>query len=149
MASLGDQEESTRSVAVVGGGISGLFCASTLSQFGYNVSLFDMGKSAAGEMRRCGRPERALGAPHLLQYCACRRHQTPSPACTSGPDIPAPRFHTHRPGGRMTTRRTSWKGLHFDHGCQFIRATSPEFRAVVEGWVAAGAWPVLLRTYMT
>jgi len=49
MASLAGQGESTRRVAVVGGGISGLFCASTLAQFGYNVSLFDMGKSAPGE----------------------------------------------------------------------------------------------------
>jgi glycine/D-amino acid oxidase-like deaminating enzyme len=33
---------------VVGGGISGLHCASTLAQYGYTVSLFDMGRSGPG-----------------------------------------------------------------------------------------------------
>jgi hypothetical protein len=50
------------------------------------------------------------------------------------PALPPP-----RPGGRMTTRRTSWKSLQFDHGCQFVRAVSAEFRAVVDSWVDAGA----------
>jgi predicted NAD/FAD-dependent oxidoreductase len=33
---------------VVGGGISGLHCARTLAQYGYTVSLFDMGRSGPG-----------------------------------------------------------------------------------------------------
>jgi predicted NAD/FAD-dependent oxidoreductase len=38
----------------------------------------------------------------------------------------------------MTTRHTAWKGLQFDHGCQFIRASTTEFRAVVDEWTEAG-----------
>lgn len=38
----------------------------------------------------------------------------------------------------MTTRRTMWKAMQFDHGCQFIRAASPEMRAAVARWEAAG-----------
>jgi heterodisulfide reductase subunit A-like polyferredoxin len=37
-------------VAVVGAGISGLHCARTLSQYGYTVTVFDMGKSSVGEV---------------------------------------------------------------------------------------------------
>jgi predicted flavoprotein YhiN len=44
----GDAHGGERRVAVVGGGVSGLFCASTLSAYGYNVSLFDMGKTTPG-----------------------------------------------------------------------------------------------------
>lgn len=47
-------------------------------------------------------------------------------------------------GGRLTTRRTAWKGLQFDHGMQFIRPVSNTFRAIAEDWAAAGviaAWP--------
>ena len=39
-------------------------------------------------------------------------------------------------GGRLATRRAApW---HFDHGAQFFTARSPEFRAVVEQWIASG-----------
>jgi hypothetical protein len=48
MAALAGRGAEARRVAVVGGGVSGLFCASTLSQYGYHVSLFDMGKAAPG-----------------------------------------------------------------------------------------------------
>jgi NADPH-dependent 2,4-dienoyl-CoA reductase/sulfur reductase-like enzyme len=61
-------EGATKRVAVVGGGVAGLFCASTLSQYGYAVSLFDMGKAAPGEAARAagaglgpGVPRRAVG----------------------------------------------------------------------------------------
>jgi NADPH-dependent 2,4-dienoyl-CoA reductase/sulfur reductase-like enzyme len=37
-----------REVAVVGGGISGLYCASVLSRQGHKVTVFDMGKHAPG-----------------------------------------------------------------------------------------------------
>lgn len=40
------------------------------------------------------------------------------------------------PGGRMATRRIG--GQRFDHGAQHFSATSPRFRAAVEGWRAAG-----------
>lgn len=50
MAALAGQGgDGERRVAVVGGGIAGLFCASTLARFGYSVTVFDMGKSAPGE----------------------------------------------------------------------------------------------------
>lgn len=49
MATLAGGPGASPRVAVVGGGLSGLFCATTLSQFGYQVSLFDMGKAAPGE----------------------------------------------------------------------------------------------------
>jgi len=42
-------------------------------------------------------------------------------------------------GGRLTTRRTSWKGLQFDHGCQFIRPVSEKFKELCQEWHAAGA----------
>lgn len=42
------------------------------------------------------------------------------------------------PGGRLTTRKTTWKGLQFDHGCQFIRPVSEIFRAICEEWKEAG-----------
>ena len=45
-------DAATRRVAVVGGGIAGLECASALAQHGYQVSLFDMGKSATGGLER-------------------------------------------------------------------------------------------------
>jgi hypothetical protein len=58
----GPDGEQERRVAVVGGGVAGLFCAATLSEFGYNVSLFDMGKTSVGGRGRgrdvqswCGR----------------------------------------------------------------------------------------------
>ena len=35
-------------VAVIGAGISGLHCARTLSQYGYTVTVFDMGKGSPG-----------------------------------------------------------------------------------------------------
>lgn len=38
-----------REVAVVGGGISGLYCATVLSRHGHKVTVFDQGKHAAGE----------------------------------------------------------------------------------------------------
>jgi hypothetical protein len=41
-------------------------------------------------------------------------------------------------GGRLTTRKTTWKGLQFDHGCQFIRPVSETFKAVCEEWREAG-----------
>lgn len=43
------------------------------------------------------------------------------------------------PGGRMSTRRDHEGGRQYDHGCQFFRALGPEFRAMVDEWVAAGA----------
>jgi len=42
------------------------------------------------------------------------------------------------PGGRLTTRKTTWKGLQFDHGCQFIRPVSDTFKAICEEWRQAG-----------
>lgn len=38
-----------REVAVVGGGVSGLYCASVLSKHGHKVTVFDLGKYAPGE----------------------------------------------------------------------------------------------------
>lgn len=35
-------------VAVVGGGISGMTCATRLAKQGYNVTVFDMGKGSPG-----------------------------------------------------------------------------------------------------
>ncbi len=40
--------ESTSEVAVVGGGIAGLACASVLTKHGHKVTVFDMGKSNPG-----------------------------------------------------------------------------------------------------
>lgn len=39
-------------------------------------------------------------------------------------------------GGRMATRR--FEGATFDHGAQFFTVRDPEFRALVEDWVAQG-----------
>lgn len=38
-----------REVAVVGGGVSGLYCASVLSKHGHKVTVFDLGKHAPGK----------------------------------------------------------------------------------------------------
>lgn len=45
------------------------------------------------------------------------------------------------PGGRMATRRAMLgeAEVAFDHGAQYFTARSPEFRAVVDGWMHAGA----------
>lgn len=45
------------------------------------------------------------------------------------------------PGGRMATRRAMLgeAEVAFDHGAQYFTARSPEFRAVVDGWLHAGA----------
>eukprot|EP00878_Enallax_costatus_P020481 GHUV01021655.1.p1 GENE.GHUV01021655.1~~GHUV01021655.1.p1 ORF type:complete len:467 (+),score=105.63 GHUV01021655.1:386-1786(+) len=75
-------------VAVVGGGVSGLYCAQYLVQQGYTVTVFDLGK--------------------------------------------------HCPGGRLTTRRTTWKGLQFDHGCQFVRPARDTFKSICQEWLSAG-----------
>lgn len=42
-----------REVAVVGGGISGLYCASVLSKHGHKVTVFDLGKHAPGVLGVC------------------------------------------------------------------------------------------------
>lgn len=39
----------TKAIAVVGGGISGLHCAHVLSQRGFTVTVFDLGKHSPGE----------------------------------------------------------------------------------------------------
>ncbi|KAL4448178.1 hypothetical protein ABPG75_005397 [Micractinium tetrahymenae] len=48
----------------------------------------------------------------------------------------------HGVGGRVASRQLEWgkKGhpLSFDHGAQFFTAGSPNFRAEVAGWAAAG-----------
>lgn len=40
-----------REIAVVGGGVSGLYCATELSNHGYKVTVFDLGKHAPGESK--------------------------------------------------------------------------------------------------
>lgn len=77
-----------REVAVVGGGVSGLFCASVLSKHGHKVTVFDLGKHAPGE---CGRRVCvASSSVRLALSVRCRRRQ-----CITVP--PAnPRRHTTR-----------------------------------------------------
>lgn len=41
---------------MVGGGISGLYCASVLSKHGHKVTVFDLGKHAPGVCFCGGRP---------------------------------------------------------------------------------------------
>lgn len=48
-AQLSTASMAAREVAVVGGGISGLYCASVLSKHGHKVTVFDLGKHAPGE----------------------------------------------------------------------------------------------------
>jgi hypothetical protein len=38
----------------------------------------------------------------------------------------------------MSTRKTAWQSLTFDHGCQFFHAQSADMRNVVRDWVEAG-----------
>lgn len=40
------------------------------------------------------------------------------------------------PGGRANTR--SQDGWQFDHGCQFIQASSPDMQAIMQRWEQAG-----------
>ena len=62
-ASMSTSTSGAPSVAVVGGGISGLVCATDLAAHGFQVSVFDMGKINPGG--RLGRPgwRRALPMP--------------------------------------------------------------------------------------
>jgi hypothetical protein len=41
----------------------------------------------------------------------------------------------------MSTRKTAWQSLTFDHGCQFFHAQSADMRNVVRDWVEAGEQP--------
>ena len=94
----GSHEEPTRRVAVVGGGISGLFCATTLSQYGYSVTLFDMGKSAPGRARAkaptpqscCTAWRTRRQAPHLSPRAAHAPAQTQTPRPPPHPRPPRP-----------------------------------------------------------
>jgi hypothetical protein len=105
-------------VAVVGGGIAGLTCASLLAKGGYSVTLLDMGKSHPGERSAACDLVPAHGGRDPIVGCTPRLR----PAA----------------GGRTTTRRTAHMDLVFDHGAQFFRCQSAEFQAVVEEWQAAG-----------
>lgn len=69
----------------------------------------------------------AGGSP--LAPCDHRSHSLPDKVL---PDLLA------TAGGRLTTRRTTWKGLQFDHGCQFVRPTSDTFKSICHEWLSAG-----------
>lgn len=64
----------TKSVAVVGGGVAGLVCARELAARGHRVTVFDLGRAA--------------------------------------------------PGGRASTRTTTWRTVQFDHGAQLLSCSS-------------------------
>jgi hypothetical protein len=66
-----------REVAVVGGGISGLYCASLLSKQGHRVTVFDLGKHAPGEdLSLCCHPQ-LLTPPLMCSYpCCCNPTNT-------------------------------------------------------------------------
>eukprot|EP00877_Chromochloris_zofingiensis_P000364 jgi/Chrzof1/10328/Cz04g38020.t1 len=54
------------------------------------------------------------------------------------------------PGGRTATRVTSFQSLAFDHGCQFFKADTAEFRGLVDEWIGAGVvceWQGLIGQY--
>jgi renalase len=149
------------SVAVVGGGIAGLVCATDLASHGFQVSVFDMGKVNPGG--RLAGPEGALSVfragcrPALrgaaFKACAARSPLRCCEGCGSSPrrrpsppapPLPRPSLLTARPplcaaGGRSSTRRTSAMGLQFDHGAQFFAAASPRFQQLVKSWQGAGA----------
>ncbi|MDO9620329.1 MAG: FAD-dependent oxidoreductase, partial [Moraxellaceae bacterium] len=40
----------TRSIAIIGAGMSGLSCASALQQLGHNVTVFDKSRGMGGRM---------------------------------------------------------------------------------------------------
>lgn len=46
------------SIAVVGGGVSGLYCASMLAKQGHDVTVFDLGKHCPGAAPRWQRQQR-------------------------------------------------------------------------------------------
>lgn len=48
-ASMSSAAAARREVAVVGGGVSGLYCAHFLTQQGYAVTVFDLGKHCPGK----------------------------------------------------------------------------------------------------
>lgn len=73
-------------VAVVGAGIAGLMAARTLSDHGFEVTVFEKSRGL---------------------------------------------------GGRMATRRLS-DGGQFDHGCQYLTATTPHFQRYLDAWTAQG-----------
>lgn len=49
-ASMSSAPSPKRQVAVVGGGVSGLYCAHQLTQHGYAVTVYDLGKNCPGKL---------------------------------------------------------------------------------------------------
>ncbi|GFR40845.1 hypothetical protein Agub_g1494 [Astrephomene gubernaculifera] len=98
------------SVAIIGGGMSGLMCAQELARLGIKSTVFDTGKHGVG-----GRmATRAGGEASLRSGTACSLRQPGKPADQLG-------------------------GLRFDHAAQFFTVTDPLFQAHVDRWLAAGA----------
>lgn len=108
-------------VAIIGGGASGLACASALAVRGVRAVVFDT-----------VRPFTLTLAPSLAPrpYTSARGSLPFSPPLVQG---------MHGLGGRMATRMVDDdRRLVFDHAAQFFTASDQRFQKLVDEWVEKG-----------
>ncbi|EFJ46200.1 hypothetical protein VOLCADRAFT_105639 [Volvox carteri f. nagariensis] len=103
----------TPQVAVIGAGISGAICSHLLSRRGAKVDVFDMGRQHPG-----GRASSRVPGPSGGS----------SAAGGGGGGV----------GNGGASSLAPGTDFQFDYGCQFLTATSPHMRRLVEEWLEAG-----------
>ena len=114
-------------IAIIGGGFAGTAAALRLAEeAGFHVTLFDQGRRGVGGRASHRRIDASSaggthhhGSTYFNQFAGVVPNVNPLPSPDDGPPPSAGTYE-------------------FDHGCQFFRAETSRFKAMVKGWVEQG-----------
>ncbi|MEL6898664.1 MAG: NAD(P)-binding protein, partial [Planctomycetota bacterium] len=107
-------------VAIIGAGLGGLFAARTLTDFGFDVELFEKSRGVGGRLatRRMGQP-------------------------TSSPPTSPPAASSSSTSSQRTEENAHDDVTTFDHGAQYFTVRDARFGRFVQSWIhngVADAW---------